>query len=391
MTVTSRHPAVASFVAALALAVTGCGSDADGDDGAASSAEAGPESSSEVAPAAADAAGLDELTELLGAYDAATLGDGDPLGVAQRFGFPYRLSLPAGSTLHDVEVGFSNQTGDGIGGPTDFFYFSVVAPDGTIPPIDAEADDNGPGAEHVADVFDGTLGELGFERADESYANGPREAGGPSSVTWYYRPADAERVSFDGDAATTIDEVAVRGVEDLTRAFNDDRPDDMVAGYTINVSHPTDVPGTSEIPFLDDLIALVPLPSGARLDKGSLRTTVRDADSTQLGLGRVEFTMQLDWVTPELSGDDLVDFYSAATFDDPRLIAAKSVTGDSATWEPSEMTPLGDDHRLPVLLVSRHGGTLTTRPAEDDEPASIHLDISLSPVDVELSPANAEG
>ncbi|BAN01359.1 hypothetical protein [Ilumatobacter coccineus] len=325
-----------------------------------------------------DAAGLDELPELLAAFEDAMLDEGDPLPVARRLGFPYEIEPPTGSVLRDIEVGFSNQTGTGTGGPTDFFYFSVVAPGGTIPPIDAEADDNGPGAAHVADVFGDALGELGYERADESYANGPREAGGPSSVTWYFRRAGAG------------DEVSVRGVEDLTRAFDDDRPDDMVAGYSINVSRSTDAPGTTSVAFFSDLIELVPLPPGAALDKGSLRTTVRDADSTQLDLGRVEFGIQLDWVTPDLTGDDLVDFYSTATFTDGRLIAAERTSADSDTYAPSEMMPLGDDHRLPVLLSSSYGGVVTTRPAEDDEPARIHLDISLSPVDIELRPADAE-
>lgn len=313
----------------------------------------------------------------------------DPLAYAMALGFPLDVPVPDGSTLYrvDITVDTRDEATDGGAVREVGIEYSVIAPGGTVPDVDIEADDNGPGSVHVTEIWDPIMADLGYERKN-STASDPGDPGGPNSVNHVYVPTDAATMTINGVAAD-IGTVFVWAAEDMTGASYDSSNPPLEAGYRIDVS--ADVAADAvPIPLLAAIADAMPVPDGAELVDASLRLQQRTADSFDADQGLDYLDLTIEWAAaPGATPDQLAAFYAdQADFDGDVLIAAEPSFFNEGTYEPAEVSSYGDtDYRLPVLLLARYEGVLSlSAPTDDGEPAELSYRITLNPTDSVLSP-----
>ncbi|MGB0114853.1 MAG: hypothetical protein WBP59_16665 [Ilumatobacteraceae bacterium] len=401
----------AASLAALLTLTAACGSSGTGDSGAppvtadaapadhddaggddaetaaddvATADDSGAPADAPVDAGSTSAVGLDELPELLLVLEESASSGVAPLAVAKAFGFPFDLAMPDGSTLERVEIAISRRDDLEPAAVNHDFYYAAIAPGGAIPAIDGEADDHGPGAAHLREVFDESLGGLGYDRADDSNVTGPREPGGPSRVSWRYRATDDSPTSANG-VAVTSDNVMVLADEDISHATRDDPPGEPQAGYAVSMPVLADANEPVIVPILAELIAAVPLPNGALLDRARMYTSTRASTSPLVELGRRYGNVRIEWLVPAMSIDETEAFYANdAVFADDRLVIAEPSSDDESAAVAATLEPYGEDQlRGPLMLLGRHSGVMTVEPADGEDPVTVTIDISLHPFDAE--------
>ena len=333
-------------------------------------------------PVAFDLASLPTLVEQL-----ADLTALDPLEYAMALGFPIEVGVPDGSTLYRVDATVdARETDAGPINEVDTAY-SVIAPGGTIPDVDIELDDNGPGSVQVTEVWDPIMTALGYERTN-STASDPGDPGGPNSVNHVYVPTPAAATDVNGVPAD-IGTVFVWADEDLTGASYDSSNPPLQGGYRIDLS--ADVgPDAVPVPILAAIIDAMPVPDGATLTDAALRIQPRSPDSFDADKGPNYLDVTIEWAAPAGMGpDDLAAFYTdEASFDGEALIAAEVPLSGEGPYRLAEVAAYGDtDYRLALLLVQRYGGWLSlAAPYEAGDPAEISYHVTLNPTDTELAP-----
>lgn len=327
-----------------------------------------------------DLATLPSLVERLGDLSAV-----DPLAFAIELGFPLEIGVPDGSTLYRVDQTVTARDGDDGTFNAVGSEYTVIAPDGTIPDVDIDLDDNGPGSVQITEIWDPIMTDLGYERKNSTTSD-PGDPGGPNTVNHVYVPTEGAAADVNGTPAD-IGSVFVWGDEDVTGAsYRSDSPP-LQGGYRIDLS--ADVAaGAVPVPILASLIDVMPVPDDAAFADASLRLIERSPDSFDANKGPNYIEITLVWTAaPGVTPDQLATFYAEAEFDGSTLIAAEVPLSGDGPYRIGEVSKYGDtDYRLPVLLLSRYGGQISMSEAYDaGEPAEITYRVTLNPTDTELA------
>jgi len=334
-----------------------------------------------VAPVEFDLDTLPGLVEQLA--DIAAI---DPLEYAKAFGFPLEVGVPDGSTLLRIDTTVAARASDdGSFNEFDMAY-SVSAPGGTIPDLDINLDDNGPGSVQITEIWDPILTDLGYERKNSTTSD-PGDPGGPNTVNHVYVPTEAASTDVNGHPAD-ITTVFVWGDEDMTGAANDSDSPPLVGGYVVDVS--ADVAADIiPVPLLASIAQAMPVPDDAAFVRAALRLIPRSPDSFGAEKGPNYLELMLEWqAAPGVTPDQLAEFYADAEFDGDILIAAEVPLSGEGPYRLAEVSKYGDtDSRLPVLFLQRYGGMLSLSEAfQAGDPAEITYRVTLNPTDGVLAP-----
>jgi hypothetical protein len=262
----------------------------------------------------------------------------------------------------------------------------VIAPGGTIPDVDIDLDDNGPGSVQIIEIWDPIMSEIGYERKNSTTSD-PGDPGGPHTVNHVYVPTEVAATDVNGSPAE-IGTVFVWGDEDITGASyrSDELP--LLGGYVVDLSADVDA-DVVPVPLLAALLDTMPVPDGATFTNGTIRLNPRSPDSfdAEQGLNYVEITLEWD-AAPGATPDELATFYTDAGFDGDTLFPGEESFFAEGTYETGEVSTYGDtDYRLPVLFLMRYDGVLSLSASSDaGDPAEITYRVTLNPTDTVLAP-----
>ncbi len=399
MVTTSSRTAMVSILATLVLIAGACGADSEpttGSDDTSPSTEAPPApdapaddapdvsqvpaetttstttTTTEPAPAGPEPLALDAIPALVGAWGD---GTGDPLGLAQEIiAFPLPIPAPDGTTPYAISVDLL--TGD-PGTPWEWSWRYEVLANDSIPDIDIDLDDMGPGAVALRERYDPIMADLGWSYSNSTGSDPSSGAGGPQSVNHVYR-SDTETITANGLTATPK---PVFVWADEEQVFGGGIP-----GFRIDVPLEFEA-GVIPVPLAQAVLDAFPAVDGATLADVAIDSRDRPETSfnAQYGLRYIE--LSLVWALPADTVEtakttfstDLGSAFAAGgeSFFDPGFFAAEA---------PIES---GDRWSQPVVFSDRYEGTVTVEPGSDGD-FTATLDLRLEPERVVLQ-APADG
>lgn len=325
---------------------------------------------------------LATLTGLITPLDT-ELDTADPLQIARQLvGFPVEVGVPEGSTLFRIDA--TVRTYDDATRTHDLSY-SVIAPGGTVPDIDINLDDNGPGSAQIIEIWDPIMTALGYDRS-ASTGSDPGDPGGPNSVNHVYVPGETVPGYVNGVPAD-VGNIFIWSFEDVTGATYGSDPTNLLGGYQIDTTADVAASEPFAVPLLQAIADRMPVPDTAELTDGTIRLETRRDDAFEIDRGKHYVSVSLTWTTSTTT-DELADFYTdGSLFDGEVLMAAEASFFNEDEYEPAVIGQYGDtDHRLPVLLARQYEGTLWIKsPSDPSDPATITYDVTLNPNDVALT------